>query len=687
VNGEFFHDHGGAPGIEPQALLESLHDYATLSRFGLALYCREEGVLAALGRRENLCSINECKPLCNNACGQEIRQRFQEALTANQTHVYRCAAGLFNFFVPFDNGARSWCLVGGAVRDRTVSLDRLEEIFSGPGFDGLNGIELLEEWQGLPEVEEKEVRQAAREAEELLHSQRGDKFYAQSFEKTVMLMNAVSNLFPGIDSATAENEVIELVSEALTVLFDVPRIALLLPVANGGKLICRGLLGDFPAPLVADELDDLQHDWSQCRRFELSPDEVARYFPHLDSDRMLGFPLVVDGQAAGCLALFDVQLTTQSQTMIELLADKVAAKLHRLERVQIRDNQERDADRLLELFSRLARSISRRELFDQMLHMASGLLDAQKGSLMVLDEYGERLSIAASLGMNPTLAKAMLIRAGEGIAGKVIETGHALVIHDVEKDQRVDLPKRPRYETKSLISMPLQHAGKVFGVLNLSDRSDGSPFSDYDLQLLSRFSEQACGLISRVTALENTGKLEKLTVTDPLTGLYNRHVLEKRLAEEINRSRRHKLDLTVMMVALDFFAEYREMCGDQAGDKALEKVAAILRKSAREMDVITRLADEEFCLLLPNTAARDAMMVGERIRAAVERQPFTHEESLPNSRLTASIGMADYRDGRNTAATLMHAADMARFSSRHAGCNRVTVAEANEDEPLSRPLA
>lgn len=687
MNSEFFNPQGGGPGVEPQALLESLHDYATLSKFGLALYCREEGVLAALGRRENLCSISECKPLCNNTCGYDIKQHFQRALAGNQTQVFRCPAGLFNFFIPFDSGSRSWCLIGGAVRDRSLSLDRLEGIFSDYGRDGMNGIDLLEEWQSLPDADEKEVRKAAREAEELLQSQQGDKFYAQSFEKTVMLMNAVSNLFPGIDAATAEGEVIALVSEALTVLFDVPRIALLLPVGHGGKLICRGLLGDFPEPSLAAELSELQPDWSQCRRFVLSRDEVVQSFPHLDSERMLGFPLVVDGQAVGCLALFDVQLATQSQTMIELLADKLAAKLHRLERAKINDNQERDADRLLELFSRLARSTSRRELFDQMLHMASGLLDAQKGSLMVLDEYGERLSIAASLGMNPTLAKAMLIRAGEGIAGKVIETGHALVIHDVEKDQRVDLPKRPRYESKSLISMPLQYAGKVFGVLNLSDRSDGSPFSEYDLQLLSRFAEQACGLISRVTALENTGKLEKLTVTDPLTGLYNRHVLEKRLGEEVNRSRRHRQDLTVLMVALDFFAEYREMCGEQAGDKALEKVAAILRKSAREMDVVTRLAGEEFCLLLPNTSARDALMVAERIRSAVERHAFVHEESLPNSRLTASIGMADYRDGRNTTATLMHAADMALFSSKHAGCNRVTIAEAREEDSIPRPSA
>ena len=673
-----------AADIEPQPLLESLHDYAALSKFSLALYSQEEGVLASLGRRENLCGIGEARKLCSNACGNEIRQRFQGALNNTETHVFCCKAGVYNFFVPFKGPhGHSWCLVGGGVRDTTFSLERLETLFVGQGIDG---IAMLEEWESLSETSDKEIRQAISEAEKLLNSLRGDKFFAQSFEKTVMLMNAVSDLFPGIDAATEESEVIALVSEALTVLFDVPRIALLLPVGDGGKLICRSLLGDVPEQLVDDEQGSLRNDWQQCRRFTLKQADIATYFPHIDSRQMLGFPLMVDGRATGCLALFDVELSNQSQTMIELLADKVAAKLHRLERGKIVDNEGRDAERLLELFSRLARSSSRRELFDQLLHMASGLLDAQKGSLMVLDEFGERLSIAASIGMNPTLAKAMLIRAGEGIAGKVLETGHALVIHDVEQDKRVNLPKRPRYESKSLISVPLQHAGKLFGVLNLSDRSDGSPFSEYDLQILSRFIEQGCGLISRVTALENTGKLEKMTVTDPLTGLYNRHVLEKRLGEEINRSRRHKQSLSLMMVSIDFFAEYLEMCGEQAGDKALEKVAAILRKSAREMDVVTRLEGEEFCLLLPNTSAHDSLMVAERIRGAVERQQFTHEESLPNSRVTVSIGIADYCDGQDKPDTLMHAADMALFKSKHAGCNRVTTAETQNIDAASSAL-
>ena len=112
------------------------------------------------------------------------------------------------------------------------------------------------------------------------------------------------------------------------------------------------------------------------------------------------------------------------------------------------------------------------------------------------------VTIATSLGMNPTLARSMLIRAGEGIAGRVVQTGHALVVHDIEKDRRIDLPKRPRFETNSLISLPLATSGKILGVINLSDKEDGRPFTDDDVRLLSRFAEQACGLISRVTAME-----------------------------------------------------------------------------------------------------------------------------------------------------------------------------------------
>jgi len=671
---------GGSSRIEPESLLESLHDHASLAKFSLALYCRDEGLLASRGRKEQLCGVEAGNPLCNGACGQEIRDQFRSALAGNESRVFRCSAGLFSFFVPFQ-GARDrvFCLVGGAVRDRAVNLTELEDILAA---DRSDGITLLEEWESLPEVEDREVQHAARKVEELLPSLQGEMFYARTFEKTVMLINAVSDLFPAIDASADANEAIGLLSETLTVLFDVPRIALLLPDGDGRGLVCRGLLGDLPERLVPDEGQATLFDWSQCRRFELSRQEVRSYFPHLEAERLIGFPLVVDGQASGCLALFDVRLSSRDRTMVELLADKTAAKLYRLEREQKRENETRDAERLFELFTRLAKSHSRQELFDQTLHMAAGLLKAGKGSLMLLDEYGEKLSIVASLGMNPTLAKAMLIRAGEGIAGKVVQTGHALVVHDIEQDKRIDLPKRPRFESKSLISLPLKHNDQLLGVMNLSDKHDGTPFTEYDVRLLSRFAEQACGLISQVSALERTGKLEKLAVTDPLTGLYNRRLLEERLAEELSRCRRHGQLLSVMLVDLDFFKEYNDLCGHLAGDKALKRIAELLRKSARSMDVVTRFGGEEFCLLLPNTSAREALMVGERVRRAIEKAVFPHEESLPNSRLTTSVGIADFARDRDEASSLIHAADMALYQAKHAGRNRVILYAASEDQSL-----
>jgi len=661
----------GKPAIQPGNLLESLHDHASLAKFGLALYSRDDGLLAHRGRKENLCGIQSRNPLCRSTCNLDIQDRFRAALSGNQTQVLRCDAGLFSFFVPFQSQRdQVCCVVGGAVRDRAVDLAQLERMLAAGGSDG---IDQLEAWESLPEADEDEVHRAARKVEELLPSLQGEMFFARSFEKTVMLMNAVSDLFPAIDRAKDENEVISLLSETLTVLFDVPRIAMLFPDGEGGGVVCRGLLGDLPDRLAAGNTPVPMGDWNSCRRFELSREQVRSFFPHLEAERMIGFPLIVDGQASGCLALFDVTLSTRDRTMVELLADKTAAKLHRLERGKARDSGARDAERLFEMFTRLARVNSCQELYEQTLTQAAGLLGASKGSLMLLDEYGEKMSIAASLGMNPTLARSMLIRAGEGIAGRVVQTGHALVVHDIEKDRRIDLPKRPRFETNSLVSLPLATSGKILGVINLSDKADGRPFTDDDVRLLSRFAEQACGLISRVTAMEKSGRFEKLAVTDPLTGLYNRRLLDQRLMEEVSRCRRHGQHLSVMLVDLDYFKAYNDLCGHLAGDKALKRVAEVLRASAREMDVVTRYGGEEFCMLLPDTAASEAQMVAERVRRSIEKTIFPHEENLPNSRLTASVGIADFRPGRDEVATLMHAADMALYQAKHAGRNRVVI--------------
>jgi GAF domain-containing protein len=119
-------------------------------------------------------------------------------------------------------------------------------------------------------------------------------------------------------------------------------------------------------------------------------------------------------------------------------------------------------------------------------------IEAESGSVMLLDDATETLRIAAAKGIPEDIVDSAAVPLGQSISGWVAARGEALLEEDVEKDPRVWKKHNPeRYSTKSLISAPLINKGKVIGVINVSNRRDGEPFDNRDLDLLLSIANQA----------------------------------------------------------------------------------------------------------------------------------------------------------------------------------------------------
>ncbi len=189
-------------------------------------------------------------------------------------------------------------------------------------------------------------------------------------------------------------------------------------------------------------------------------------------------------------------------------------------------------------------------------------------------------------------------------------------------------------------------------------------------------------MIDRAAILEKAGQFEQLAITDPLTGLYNRRLLEGRLQEEFSRSERQGQSFCVIMADLDNFKIYNDICGHLAGDNALRKTASLLRRTAREMDVVTRYGGEEFCLILPGIGKKESVFVGDRIRRAIEMENFPGESHLPLGRLTISLGISAFPVDGVTANELIHAADLALYHAKALGRNRLVLYEPSLDDQV-----
>ena len=182
-------------------------------------------------------------------------------------------------------------------------------------------------------------------------------------------------------------------------------------------------------------------------------------------------------------------------------------------------------------------------------------------------------------------------------------------------------------------------------------------------------------VVTRLREKEGQSELEKLSLTDALTGLYNRRHLMGTLASEVQRSRRLRRAFTVLLADVDKFKQYNDTHGHLAGDTALVKIAEVFRRMTRAVDCVARYGGEEFVVMLLECPIATAPIVAERIRARIA------ETELGQGRLTVSIGLAEYPDGGDTPEELIATADTAMYQAKSSGRNQVVVATPTEQPP------
>ena len=175
-------------------------------------------------------------------------------------------------------------------------------------------------------------------------------------------------------------------------------------------------------------------------------------------------------------------------------------------------------------------------------------------------------------------------------------------------------------------------------------------------------------LATRVREREGQGELERLSVTDALTGLYNRRHLMGTLANEVQRSRRLRRTFSVLLADVDHFKQYNDTHGHLAGDAALVKIAEILRQTTRGVDSVARYGGEEFVVMLIEAPIATAAAVGERLRARVAGEEFGA------GRMSVSVGAAEYPTHGETPEELIASADAAMYQAKGEGRDRVVIA-------------
>lgn len=229
---------------------------------------------------------------------------------------------------------------------------------------------------------------------------------------------------------------------------------------------------------------------------------------------------------------------------------------------------------------------------------------------------------------------------------------------------------------RSILVMPIIFEEKVIGTLFLRTSRTLHEFSENEIQLLRTISDASANTLFNAFLFaqieDEKTRLEKLAITDYLTGIYNIRYFYHRIIEEFSRSERYTSPISCLMLDIDFFKKINDSYGHKTGDAVLKEFAQLLRHYTRKSDVLARYGGEEFIVMLPQTTTNGAIAEAERIRWAIKKHKF---KSLQNqTAITVSVGISAFPNTRiKTHDDLISAADDALYEAKKSGRDRVTV--------------
>jgi diguanylate cyclase (GGDEF)-like protein len=381
-------------------------------------------------------------------------------------------------------------------------------------------------------------------------------------------------------------------------------------------------------------------------------------------------PLIAGGDVAGVMvaesAVSDA-FDEQHERLLEVLGTQAALAINAHHTRAALEQRVEHLDAIHKI-NQLA-SLSVREGFGEVLNtildVTRELIPVGHVAILLLDPESRFLRVHASAGYQEGVER-LGIPLGRGVTGRAAELGKPQIVEDTETEEDY-LPGVPG--ARSEIALPLLAEGQVIGVLNC-ESPEPNAYREEHVPSLSVIA-QHLAVVLRTAQLH--AEARRLSITDPLTSLYDRRFFMKQLDDAVERAQRYQHRLALVFGDLDRFKSINDQFGHHTGDRALQAVAAAMKQSIRGTDMLARMGGEEFAALLMEADRDRALQAAHRFRARIQQLGFETNDGRTVS-ITMSAGIAMFPDHGASAASLLQHADAALYEAKRLGRNQIVVA-------------
>ena len=465
----------------------------------------------------------------------------------------------------------------------------------------------------------------------------------------------------------------------------------------GDKLKFKELASDSPhlaeGPLSARTgvLAAIIKDRSPCVLESPRPSLLPYYQGPADVSAFLGVPvseglslrgvLVGDRKQGAAFSTADVELFTAA-------ADQVM-RIVQSERVfQAVERSKHEHERFYRASAALNRALTLAEVYDAAIEGARGACEFDFAAIATCESADGQHLLSRVVGEGADELAGRTFCDSGSIASMVVKNKLALPAAGDWRDRGGSYVFEPRERFKnfeSLYVLPLLVKDEVMGTFTVAAQRAGAFPAD---------RREMLGVIANQVAISmQNGRmvqaLEEQATTDGLTGLVNHRTFQERFSAMLGRAERHSMHVSFLLTDIDHFKKINDTHGHPTGDQVLKRVAAILKASARKIDIVARYGGEEFALVLEGTDRAGARQLAERIRQEVGAQ--THDSAKGAFRATLSLGVAVYPEDGKSKQELISNADQALYAAKHNGRNRTVchgeIARAKQEPPRARAAA